>query len=106
MTRGKVWVHNVRDFQKPIKGIPIYVGRDGLLGNPYKDTDAVERFAAQFAQVMSGDARRALLDMILLFVRQGFDVTLVCWCKPAPCHGDVIAKYLRMEAERLGPYTP
>lgn len=105
MTRGRVWVHNVRDFQKPIKAIPTDIDRDGLLGNPYKDTDAVDRFAAQFPHAM-GDPTRALLDMILLFVRQGFDVTLVCWCKPAPCHGDVIAKYLRMEAERLGPYTP
>lgn len=36
-------------------------------------------------------AVQELLNLCEL-VRQGKEINLVCWCKPKPCHGDVIVR--------------
>ena len=34
------------------------------------------------------------------------DKTLVCFCKPAPCHGDIIKEYLEITPRQLKEVTP
>lgn len=35
-------------------------------------------------------------------VRAGEQICLACWCAPAPCHGDLIAKAVREQLEHPG----
>ena len=86
---------NIRDAPKGWKDNPdyVYIGRFhksrkyGVLWkskwyNPYKDDGSV----ARFEEYLKGNEQlmRCLPEL------QG--KTLVCWCVPAPCHGEVIAR--------------
>ena len=74
--------------------------RDGTaLGNPYKPErfEAVEDCLAAYRRWL--DARIRPRDAGMIHVGRGARetlgsikerTTLVCWCKPGPCHGDVI----------------
>lgn len=76
----------------------IYIGRPSIWGNPFSHIpntlarfrvesreEAVSRYREWFlAQpVLVDRARRELKDKVL-----------ACWCKPASCHGDVLAEIL------------
>ncbi len=73
------------------------IGRPFVLGNPFKiGRDANGRLWT----------RRQVIDLFESWVRTGSDcgevlaairalppdAVLGCWCKPKPCHGDVIVK--------------
>lgn len=76
----------------------IYIGRGTLWGNPYQmgkegtRDEVIAKFAYDF-------------EKRFLKLPEQFDVnieklrgkTLGCHCKPAACHGDVIAKYLNSQ---------
>ena len=68
-------------------------GERGWLGNPYKvgrydREDAIEKFRLDFAHKVAENKKfhRAVVGI------RG--KTLVCWCKPDDCHGDVIREYV------------
>ncbi|MCP3985360.1 MAG: DUF4326 domain-containing protein [bacterium] len=75
-------------------------GEDGWLGNPHPigrcelcaedhtRDECIEAFRADFHIKLADDAafRRAVLDL------RG--KRLGCYCKPKPCHGDVIRDYI------------
>lgn len=69
-------------------------GEPGWLGNPYKKEDygreeCIERFREDFIKRLENDPEfRSAVENL-----QG--KTLGCWCKPKPCHGDVILEFLR-----------
>ena len=76
----------------------------GWLGNPYKTKQAggqytreesIEKFKEAFYKRLEEDARFRRHVHAL----QGNQ--LVCYCKPKPCHGDVIAEYLNKNLEDL-----
>ena len=31
---------------------------------------------------------------------RGEDIVLICWCKPKPCHGDILAKAIEWLAKQ------
>jgi len=65
----------------------VYVGRPTFWGNPYivgKDGTR-EEVVAKYRQLFDGNPR--LQGMARQELR-GKD--LVCWCAPAPCHGDIL----------------
>ena len=70
-------------------GVPpgaIYIGRGGPWGNPFiigRDGDRVEVIALYKAWLLR---QPHLLER--LHELRGRD--LVCWCKPAACHGDTL----------------
>ena len=71
----------------------IYIGRagrghDGYFGNPFpRAPDALERYREYFARrVKETEFRRRVLAL------RG--KRLGCFCKPGPCHGDVIVEWL------------
>lgn len=78
----------------------ISVARPTPLGNPYhRDvygrTGAIEAYRIWLPEELERNPKaRAQLDRIVRFAREG-DVTLLCWCAPAPCHAEVVREYAR-----------
>ncbi len=75
----------------------VYIGRGSPFGNPFvigKDGDrqqVIEKYRKLFLWKVNHDEK---------FKRQVEALrgkTLGCFCKPAPCHGDVIVEYLSKE---------
>ena len=66
----------------------VYIGRPSPLGNPFRGRGAVSLFERHLRE-------RPDLLAILPSLR---GKTLGCWCKPKPCHGDVIARLVDGDA--------
>ena len=74
----------------------LYIGRGTPWGNPFAighgegpdRTEVIEKYKAYFTEKIKNDKafRRGITEMKGL--------RLACFCKPARCHGDVIADYL------------
>lgn len=70
------------------------VGKPGWLGNPYPEREygrekCIELFRSDFEE-------RILSDPDFRIAVSELDgETLACYCKPKPCHGDVIVEYIR-----------
>lgn len=82
-----------------------YIGRPSPFGNPYSHKDDT---AAQFtvdtvdeAIVSFEDYARDNASLLQQIKNLPEDAVLGCWCKPGPCHGDVIVK-LWKELNRVG----
>lgn len=77
-----------------------YIGRagfglgDGYFGNPFRLApgeprgETLENYKKYFKDRLEKDPEFKERIMSLKGKRIG------CWCKPAPCHGDIIAEYL------------
>jgi hypothetical protein len=71
----------------------VYIGRPGPFGNPYSVAKhgrdgALELYRAHFAQRIETDA--AFRESVAKLAGK----SLGCFCKPAACHGDVIAAWV------------
>lgn len=64
----------------------VYIGRPGPFGNPFHAGTKAENIRDFEAYVR---ARPGLMELIRINLR---DKRLGCWCKPEPCHGDVLAR--------------
>lgn len=98
------------DHSQDPNNYPIFRGRS-ILGNPYTDKplkktmaiyhvrtreEAIARYSAYFDMKYSTDDEfRAVVDEMYEKYKNGEDVYLECYCKPLPCHGDVIAEKLQ-----------
>lgn len=87
---------------------PIF--RPSILGNPFTDIknkktlatyivksreEAIERYDSYYDAMYNGNIQfRQLIDEIYDKYKSGETVYLECYCKPLPCHGDVIVKKL------------
>ncbi len=68
----------------------VYIGRPSRWGNPY----SVKEFSRERALAFY---RGYLLDTPLLLGMMSQQLrgkVLGCWCKPLPCHGDIIVELL------------
>ena len=84
-TKKTTVAHRVRD------NTDVYIGRPSKWGNPYKVRDhgrqkAIALYREWLYETPEGrkimaDAKKELKGKIL-----------GCWCKPLPCHGDVLAE--------------
>ena len=74
----------------------IYIGRPGPWGNPFRGEGAVENYR----QWLWGRIQDGSLSLEQLASLRGH--RLGCYCKPAPCHGDVLAGAAEWAAQRLG----
>ena len=86
----------------------IYIGRGSPLGNKWSHMEntkaehkvstreeAISKYSENFHHAMMNDALFARgVDIITETLLRGQDVNLVCYCKPASCHGDVIKKHI------------
>ena len=87
-----------------------YIGRGSILGNPYTDKpldktlaiyhvntreEAIARYDSYFDMMYKGNKEyREMIDMLYLLYKNGETIYLGCYCKPLPCHGDIIKKKL------------
>lgn len=92
MTPDKTTVVNLR-----IDRYDVYIGRGSLFGNPIRLRSKQNR-GSTLAKFQDYFYKRLTLDknfknevMKLKGLRLG------CFCKPQPCHGDIIAEYLNKE---------
>ena len=105
-----------------------YIGRrmrnrpGSVLGNPYKieaKTEAAHLIAVElYGQHLWGivhrgwkrasPANRAILLELqrLLDLAIKGDLTLDCWCKPLPCHGDVVKCVLTYAIDKNHRFVP
>lgn len=77
----------------------VYIGRPSVFGNPFRlgrDGNR-ERILEKYDTWLRNQLRepravrlRKSIDRLVEFVEQGNDLTLICWCKPLACHGDII----------------
>lgn len=75
------------------------------LGNPFpvpqfSREEALERYQDWLADQLQRDtpARREF-DRLVALARAG-DLTLLCWCAPLACHGDIIKTQIECALER------
>lgn len=91
-----------------------YIGRPSPLGNPFshlkgtkaqhlvKDRDeAVAKFEEYLRDRINKDLNitQEMKRLYKLWQTEG-ELTLVCWCAPKACHGDVIKKLLEEKKVR------
>lgn len=80
-----------------------YIGRaghgySGYFGNPFRITpgqprgSTLDKFRTYFYDRLSTDSEFKARVLQLKGKRLG------CFCKPYPCHGDIIAKYLNTQS--------
>jgi hypothetical protein len=89
----------VRNVKTGVHENSVYIGRPSLFGNP-------------FTIGFDGDRRKVISDFTVYFydklafedefrqkVHELAGKTLLCYCYPKACHGDVIADYLNNRAK-------
>lgn len=90
-----------KHHQKPDDEKGEYIGRGSPLGNPFvispgrSRAEAIETYRVYLLrniEVQDPDIMREL--MRLLTIAQQRPLTLVCFCAPMPCHGDIIKEAL------------
>jgi hypothetical protein len=90
----------------------IYIGRGSVFGNPYSHLESehptvlcrdreesLEKYNEWFTGVVTGcgckhKSLHQKLREIIVKLRMGEEVNLVCFCKPKACHGDTIRNYI------------
>lgn len=93
----------------------IYIGRPSVLGNPFSHKsgtlakykvasrdEAIEKYREWLRAewLKNGEVKQELLRLARLY-RKHAELVLVCWCKPEPCHGDVLAEVIKKIAKTL-----
>lgn len=73
-------------------GKDLYIGRPSEWGNPfsineYTRADVIQLYRQHLWQLIQAD--RTWIDKLQALDQYDY---LVCWCKPADCHGDVIVR--------------
>jgi len=66
----------------------VYIGRPSKWGNPFeigKHGNRIEVIEAYRQWIANGDGQHLLRDLHELKGK-----VLGCWCKPQPCHGEVL----------------
>lgn len=79
-----------------------YIGRPSPLGNPFvigRDGDrdeVIAKYRAWLEKAISPGVNTPARDEFIRLWRlaRAGDVTLVCWCAPLACHGDVLKEKL------------
>jgi hypothetical protein len=80
-----------------------YIGRPSPLGNPFvigRDGDrdtVVDKYHAWLVGLWNSNSNHpACSELIRLYElhKQQGELTLVCWCAPQRCHGDVVKEVI------------
>lgn len=111
---GKVIVYNCKNEDYTSEENNFYIGRSkngNPLGNPFSHNwvksslaklsfktreEAIKAYGEYFDTLYGKDAELTkAFDKIYEKYKNGEDVYLQCFCKPLPCHGDIIADRLQ-----------
>lgn len=106
-----IFVYNSHNDDFTSKPNNYYIGRGGILGNPFTHNgvrscfktlsfktreEAIEAYDKYFdAMYGTDDDFTKAIDEIYEHYKNGEDIYLQCFCKPLPCHGDIIADKLQ-----------
>jgi hypothetical protein len=106
-----IFVYNSHNDDFTSKPNNYYIGRGGILGNPFTHNgvrssfktlsfktreEAIEAYDKYFdAMYGTDDDFTKAIDEIYEHYKNGEDVYLQCFCKPLPCHGDIITDKLQ-----------
>jgi len=79
-----------------------YVGRGSPLGNPFKITKtqprhmAIDMYGVWLKEVIinEGQSVMAELDRLFQILIKEQSLTLICYCSPKLCHGDIVSYFL------------
>jgi hypothetical protein len=78
----------------------IYIGRPSMWGNPFSHKgDTLARYRVNSVQEAIWEYERYLRHqlrseaIIWSDIEHLYGKTLGCWCKPGPCHGDILVEY-------------
>ena len=74
----------------------VYIGRPSKWGNPF----AIGRDGSRADVVRKYEEYLLKNDALLESLHELHGKVLACWCAPAACHGDVLAKYAAIVAGR------
>jgi hypothetical protein len=93
-----------------ITPIDFYIARPSPLGNPYshkkskfnciivdnrqKAIDNYEEWLKFKIKDNDPIIINELKKLTDFYIKNNFNINLVCWCKPKPCHGDILKKFL------------
>lgn len=103
-----IFVFNKRTYN----GEGEYIGRPSTLGNPYSHKDdtkaefkvgsrdeAIEKFEVWIREQLKSDNKisREIERLVEEYRREGH-LTLICWCSPYACHGNVLAEIIKEKA--------
>lgn len=90
----QITVVNKRDDYTP----GVYIGRPSVLGNPFAigrhgtRDEVIAKYRTWLWQSMShGSPELQEIDRLAEKLITDGGLTLVCWCAPLKCHGDIIA---------------
>ncbi len=108
-------VINVRGLPANKEGI-VYIGRPCKgwvskveLGNPYKEgkDGDLQTIIEKYRRWLWDQMTNYPLGRPSLSIRQladmhadGKDIILGCWCKPKPCHGDVVKRAIEWQSRQ------
>ena len=111
---GKIYVYNCHNEDYTSEPNNFYIGRSksgNPLGNPFTHNgkrsnlaklsfktreEAINAYRIYFKRAYGKDEELTkAFDEIYEHYKNGEDVYLQCFCKPLPCHGDVIAEVLQ-----------
>lgn len=95
MNKRKTTVDNIRNYDRDnLPSHCILIDRTTIFGNPFtigkhgNRKEVISRFKRYFDRRIKHDIK------FRNAVRKLAGKTLLCWCHPMGCHGDVIAEYL------------
>lgn len=85
----------------------VYIGRPSRWGNPFTHRPEIARGRPDMIVVPNREAAVQEYRRVLVYERQLlltrlpalFGKTLGCWCKPEPCHGDVLVEMAELYLE-------
>ena len=113
---------NIRVVNLRAEPYDVYIGRagygkSGIFGNPvaiarncpvcgelhFDRWATLPCYEQQLKQRLKTDScfKAAFLNLVERVQNEG-TVTLGCFCKPQPCHGDVLARYIRSQFCKCG----
>lgn len=81
--------------------LDMYVGRPSPLGNPYSHLESSvaqfrtatrEEAIVKYEEWLRGQIKAGNPVVMKELARITENTIIVCWCKPAACHGDVIVR--------------
>ena len=82
-----------------------YIGRPSPLGNPFPAgpvhgtrDEVIAKYRAWLTDIWnSGGLNPQMTELFRLAdLALAGDVTLVCWCAPKACHGDVVKEFIEL----------
>ena len=111
---GKIIIYNTKLEDHTFEDNNFYIGRSkngNPLGNPFTHNgvktklaelsfktreDAIKAYEQYFDKMYGVDEELTkAFDEIYEHYKNGEDIYLQCFCKPLPCHGDIIADRLQ-----------